>query len=103
MSVELLFLRNQGHIAENAVAPLLIQCCEDSVIVGFRVAQPLARQHFLNTTKESNEAVFIPLTSSGSRGLAHPLGDFFNSSALTFLLSILPFLLFFLFLCFPLL
>lgn len=73
MSMEFLFLSDQGYVAENAITSLLIQCCEDSVIVRFRVAQPLASQHFLNTTKESNEALFIHFTSSASQGFSYPL------------------------------
>lgn len=68
MSVEFLFLGDQGHVAENAITSLLIQRRQDRVIVSFRVAQPLARQHFLNTTKESNEALFMPFTGSASWG-----------------------------------
>lgn len=54
MSMEFLFLSNQGDITEDAVTPLLIQRCQDTVIVRFGVAEPLPCQHFLNTMKESN-------------------------------------------------
>lgn len=74
MSMEFLFLGDQGHVAENAITSLLIQCCEDSVIVRFRVAQPLASQHFLNTTKESNEALFIHFTQLSFPGVLLPIG-----------------------------
>lgn len=35
VSVEFLFLGYQGHVTENAITSLLIQCCEDGVIVRF--------------------------------------------------------------------
>ena len=44
-----------------AITSLLIQRRQDRVIVSFRVAQPLARQHFLNT-----EAVFRRHPQAGS-------------------------------------
>lgn len=58
--MEFLFLRNQGDVAEHAVTPLLVQCCQDTVIVRFRVAEPLACQHFLNTMTESNQVSLRP-------------------------------------------
>ena len=62
MSMEFLFLSNQGDVTEDAVTSLLIQRCQDAIIVRFRVAEPLACQHFLNTTKESNRVnmLFLP-------------------------------------------
>lgn len=60
MSVEFLFLGNQGDIAEDAVASLLIQRCQDTVIVRVRVAEPLACQHFLNTMNKSNQVSIPP-------------------------------------------
>lgn len=53
MSGEFLFLGNQGDVAEDAVASLLIQRCQDAMVVRFRVAEPLACQHFLNTARRA--------------------------------------------------
>lgn len=73
MSMEFLFLGNQGDIAEDAVTSLLIQRCQDTIIVRFRVAEPLACQHFLNTTKESNHINTLPLASPcGPRATSPP-------------------------------
>lgn len=85
VSMEFLLLGNQGHIAENAITSLLVQCCEDSVIVRFWVAQPLARQHFLNTTKESKEALFKSfhqLCFPGALSPFQPWGGHLDSSVL---------------------
>lgn len=49
MRVEFLLLGDQRDIAEDAVAPLLVQRGQDAVVVGLRVAEPLACQHLLNT------------------------------------------------------
>ena len=73
MSMEFLFLSNQGDVAEDAITPLLIQRCQDTVIVRFRVAEPLACQHFLNTTKESNQVNIFPFTSPVGQLLPHSL------------------------------
>lgn len=62
VSMEFLLLSYQGDIAEDAITSLLIQCCQDTIIVRFRVAEPLACQHFLNTVKESNQVSILPLT-----------------------------------------
>lgn len=73
VSMEFLFLSNQGDVAEDAITPLLIQCCQDTVIVRFGVAQPLACQHFLNTTKENNQVNVFPFTSPVGQLLSHSL------------------------------
>lgn len=73
VSMEFLFLGNQGDIAEDAVTSLLIQRCQDTIIVRFRVAEPLACQHFLNTTKESNHINTLPLTSPCHPRASSPL------------------------------
>lgn len=63
MGMEFLFLGNEGDVAEDAVTSLLIQRRQDTIIVRFRVAEPLARQHFLNTREESNHVNTLPLAS----------------------------------------
>lgn len=77
--MEFLFLGNQGNIAEDAITSLLIQRSQDSVIVRFRVAEPLACQHFLNTMNESNQISTRPLISAGCPRapslLWHPLKE----------------------------
>lgn len=59
MSMEFLLLGNQGDVAEDAVTSLLIQRCQDAIIVRFRVAEPLACQHFLNTVGRGSKLMFF--------------------------------------------
>lgn len=74
MRMEFLFLGNQGDIAEDAITSLLIQRGQDSVIVRFRVAEPLACQHFLNTMNESNQISTRPLTMQAAPVLRPSFG-----------------------------
>lgn len=49
MCVEFLLFSNKGDITKYAIASLLVQGCQDSIIMGAGLTKPLTCQHFLNT------------------------------------------------------
>lgn len=51
MCVEFLLFRNKGNITKYAITSLLVQSCQDSIVVGTRLTEPLTCQHFLNTER----------------------------------------------------
>lgn len=55
MCMEFLLFSNKGNITKNAITSLLVQSCQDSIVVGARLTKPLTCQHFLNTEREKGK------------------------------------------------
>lgn len=51
MCVEFLLFSNEGDIAKNTITSLLVQGCQDSIIMGAGLTKPLTCQHFLNAER----------------------------------------------------
>lgn len=51
MCVEFLLFSNKGNITKYAITSLLVQSCQDSIVMGTGLTKPLTCQHFLNTER----------------------------------------------------
>lgn len=51
MCVEFLLFGNKGDITKYAITSLLVQGCQDSIVMGAGLTKPLTCQHFLNAER----------------------------------------------------
>lgn len=51
MCVEFLLFSNKGDIAKYAITSLLVQGCQDSIVMGAGLTKPLTCQHFLSAER----------------------------------------------------
>lgn len=55
MRMEFLLFSNKGDITKYAITSLLVQGCQDSIVMGARLTKPLTCQHFLNAERKNGK------------------------------------------------